>query len=230
MKKFLSILACLAFVFVGGITLAACDKNHNVSTEAELVAAIKKGGDITLTDDIVLTKTVTVKKDVELNLNGYTITEDMTWTPEGANKTIAMFRVVNADLEISGGNTNLEGKISSNDLYLFYVTGSSRKKDADLDIKSGLYETNLTIVQLGGHSTCEIEGGTFKLANPTSYGTKYMLNKLDDSRHSARFDVSGGVFHGFNPSIDVNGDGRFVSDYECVVTENQGVFTVYERG
>ena len=52
-----------------------------VSTEAELKKAIEKGEDVVLANSIQLTKTLLVKKDVVIDLNGYIVSANMSQNP-----------------------------------------------------------------------------------------------------------------------------------------------------
>ena len=80
----------------------------NVSTSAQFVAAVAKGGKITLQANIELDEAVTVTKDVVLELNGY----ELTYTSDAAAHSAMITVNTGAELIVRDCERNGEGKIS----------------------------------------------------------------------------------------------------------------------
>ena len=79
----------------------------DIDDEKEILAAISAGGKVKLAQNISLSKGITIKKDLELDLNGKTISCD---------ERIAMFTISNgAVVKVSNGNINAKYRA-------FYVT------------------------------------------------------------------------------------------------------------
>ncbi len=228
MKKTLKVLAATSLIAACGLTMAGCGgggQESHVSTAAELVSAVQNGGEVVLDKDITLDQTLKIGKSVRLNLNGKTLTEELTWSKTEREKPngITMIQVENGgDLTIVGN-----GKMKSNDVYLINVDGgTSEDRTAKVTIESGTFETQLTAVQVV-HGAAEIKGGTFKL-DPTNvtYGTKYMLNVIDQNRGTATISVMGGTYYGFDASKDNNGDGKYLAEGYKVSESDGNIFTV----
>ena len=80
----------------------------NVSTSAQFVAAVAKGGKITLQANVELDQAVTVAKDVVLELNGYTLSYTSDATAHNAMITVN----TGAELIVRDCERNGKGKIS----------------------------------------------------------------------------------------------------------------------
>ena len=193
MKKLLSILACFAFVIVGGIALVACGEEEPAKmSEADFLTAIQTKDEVVLTGDVNLTKTVVIDKEVTINLNGKSITEGMTWKQNDPGKTLAMFQIVDGgELTVKG-----DGKVTSDDLYIFPVKGSEENHSAKLVIEDGSYKTFCSVVQVS-YGAAEVKGGAYEITN--SDYTKYTLN-LIDNRVNATITVTGGTFKNYDPA------------------------------
>ncbi|MBQ2650282.1 MAG: hypothetical protein IJF79_01435, partial [Clostridia bacterium] len=91
---------CLMLTLMPVSALAAEEEltTTTVTTVDGLKAAIDKGGDITLGDDITVEGALKIEAETVLNLNGFTLTLDM---PNYNNYAI----VVKADLTINGEGT-----------------------------------------------------------------------------------------------------------------------------
>lgn len=197
MKKIISILACFAFILVGGVVFAACGGPTVVEakTEEEFLKGIEKGAVVKLTGDITLTETVEVSKKVTIDLNGFEIKEEMNYSDGKLN----MF-VINSkgNLTVKG-----EGKMTSDDLYIFTVSGAT-SSDAYLTIEGGTYQADCTIVYVT-KGKADIKGGEYKVVNTQhpDYAKIYTLNTLDPNVDGT-ITVYAGKFHGFNPKDPIN--------------------------
>ena len=80
----------------------------NVSTSAQFVAAVAKGGKITLQANVELDEAVTVTKDVVLELNGY----GLTYTSDAAAHSAMITVNTGAELIVRDCERNGQGKIS----------------------------------------------------------------------------------------------------------------------
>ena len=226
MKKTLSVLSAVALVSTCGLALAGCGaQESHVGSAKDLASALQKGGEVVLDKDITLDQTITVSKKVRLNLNGKTLTENFDWDakPEQEKNVITMIQVAaGGDLTVMGN-----GKVVSDDLYLFNVDGGTGEDEsARLVIESGQFTSDLTAVQVNKGSA-EIKGGTYKVSPENkTYGTKYLLNVIDENRATSKISVTGGTFYDFDVSKNNNGDGAYLAEgYK--VTEGEGkVFVV----
>ena len=132
--------------------------------------AAANGGEVTLTEDLDLGgKTLEIKGDMSLNLDGYTVTGVMT-VEEGADVTIENGKIVNADKAVSGITTN--GNLTLNDVEIESARHAVR-------VESGKVVIN---------------GGTYKVA-PVSNSTLHALN-VGDNGTEAEVIIKGGIFIG----------------------------------
>lgn len=76
MKKIISIALALLMVAVMLPVMAMADEATVVKTKDELTAAVTKGGEVTLGDNITASITIPKDKTVTLNLNGKTLTNE----------------------------------------------------------------------------------------------------------------------------------------------------------
>ena len=218
MKKPLIVLGAATLAAACGLSMAGCGGQElHVANSKELADAITKGGEVVLDQDITLDKTLVVSGNVKLNLNGKTLTENLEWNEtQGADQKITVIKVAKGgDLTVVGN-----GKIKSNDLYLFDVVGDTQNS-AKLTIESGVFESDLTAVQVET-GLAEIKGGTYRVTpKNVTHGTKYLLNVINENRDKAKITVTGGTFEGFDVSKDVNGDGAYLADgYKVTKGEN----------
>ncbi len=178
---------------------------------------------------------LTIKKDVTLELNGYTMTipgeleDSSNW---------AAFYINAGTLTVKDSSANKTGAIVSPDktksgysylggTYLFHLAGGN------LIIENGTYYAGCTVanVQKG---TATVKGGSFSVYpdNGTN-DSRYLLNCIDASYKdgTAKIVVTGGTFTDFNPQNNAaEGAGTsFVDADKYTVTEENGKFTVNER-
>lgn len=204
-KHFTSILSAICVVLVLAICsvlLVACggekESISEVSSYQELVSALEGDKDtIKLTDDIVVEDVITVTREVTLDLNGKTLSnESPIWVDtEEIDKWSIISVRANGDLTITGNGTI---HALENDCYALDVVD-----DGKLVIESGIFIGNVSAVYVL-EGTAEIKGG------------EYSIQQLDNNHHDERFTlnlydangkagtasivVTGGTFHNFDPS------------------------------
>lgn len=178
---------------------------------------------------------LTIKKDVTLELNGYTMTIPGELE---ASSNWAAFYINAGTLTVKDSSANKTGAIVSPDktkgdysylggTYLFHLMGGN------LIIENGTYYAGCTVanVQKG---TATVKGGSFSVCpdNGTN-DSRYLLNCIDASykNGTAKIVVTGGTFTDFNPQNNAaEGAGTsFVDADKYTVTEENGKFTVNER-
>ena len=194
-KKLFSIFTVILMV----LSILPCNvfAATSVSTQDELIDAVKNGGEVVLSNDITLCKSLNIDNNVILDLNGYTLTY-------GAIKDTKDAGLIdisgNADVTIKGNGTitynsdDNSGYMNSNYSwgYAIRIDGSSK-----VILEDNVYHAGLTCVQAGSDSYVIINGGTFK-ADVKYSGTYWHLNLIDNS--NATIAVKGGTFENFDPS------------------------------
>lgn len=162
------------------------DVVFDASNSASLDSLVKAGAkNIRIGTDMTLDKTIAMTKgDITLDLNGKTVTFD------GAG----IIDLYNAAQLTVTGNGKMDTLMTSDIGYLFRLGGTSV-----LTIENGTYICGLTAIQLDGYSTANVKDGTFS-ALTTSQNRYWILNKIDDARDTAVFNVTGGAFVGYDPS------------------------------
>lgn len=228
MKKSTKI-ACFAFagamLATMPLALVGCgDSATHVSDAEALADAVAKGGSVVLDSDITLTEPIQISKNVVLDLNGKNVTETMTYT-EDENSVLSCFYIND------GGNLTVKGAgtITSDDLYIFDLVGSSKDTDAKVTIENGTYQSDCSIVQVV-FGKAYVKGGVYSIENEASYGATYLLNKIDDNVDVTVIEVTGGTFTAFNPKNNAaEGAGtNFVAEgYTVEETQNDAGEKVY---
>lgn len=168
--------------------LEAGNNTHNVSTEAQLFAAIAKGGEVVLQENITVSTTVNVDKDVILDLNGKTLSNKL-------DNTVTDVIVVKptGNLTINGEGT-IEA-VSGNDGYAVISEGL-------LIINNGTFKAGVdengepnAVIYARGEGKVFVCGGFF----PNENNSTYVLNKKDADRETTTILVYAGTFYKFNP-------------------------------
>lgn len=187
---------------VCAVLLVACGPKRDiieVSSYQELVSALEGDKDtIKLTDDIVVEDVVVVTREVELDLNGKTLSnETALWdvTTPGANKWPVVSVRGEGDLTITGNGTI---HALENDCYALDVMDA----DARLVIENGTFVGNISAVY-AFQGTVEIKGGEYSIQQLSPQSDhRSTLNCYDDNytNGTASIVVTGGVFHDFNPA------------------------------
>lgn len=218
-KTFTSILSAICVVLVLAICsvlLVACggekESISEVSSYQELVSALEGDKDtIKLTDDIVVEDVITVTREVTLDLNGKTLSnESPIWvdTKEIDKWSIISVRA-NGDLTITGN-----GKVHAlkDDIFAVDVMNGGK-----LTIQSGKFIGNVHCIYVN-QGSAEIKGGEYSIQQV--YGAdkpyEFVLNLLDENRKNgtASIVVTGGTFEKFNPAdCKAEGEGtNFVAE------------------
>ena len=157
--------------------------------EAELRAAVQLGGNVELTNNVVLTAPLNVTEDLVLNLNGFTLTNavenaatDVIVVAEGATLTVEGEGVIEA--------------VSGNDGYAIISEGTVVINGGE--IKAGVDANGAAnaVVYARGNGQVYVNGGYF----PNDNASKYVLNKKDADRATTHIEVRGGKFVGFDPA------------------------------
>ena len=154
---------------------------------------------VKLTNDIVVTKTTTVSKNITIDLNGYTIknTEDI-WNEDA--KSWSLISVCNGGIltlldSSDAGTGTLLAK--ENDCYAVDV-----RNGGILVIESGTYIGNISSVYV--HTgTAYINGGYYKvqqISSANGYGETINCYYANFKNGTARVIISGGSFYNFNPT------------------------------
>ena len=183
---------CLMLTLMPVSALAAEEEltTTTVTTVDGLKAAIDKGGDITLGDDITVEEALKIEAETVLNLNGFTLTLDM---PNYNNYAI----VVKADLTING-----EGTVTVN---APFGIGTSTSFEGALTINGGAFvqtdDASYLFGAFGGH--VEINGGTFS-------APYCVLNCFDG--YGATAEITGGTFETGENGCSIMGNGITVAD------------------
>ena len=188
----------------------------NVATEDQLVAALAKGGKVVLQNNIEVTSTLNVEKTVVLELNGFTLKNNV----NNANTDVIVV-AEGGELTINGDGT-IEA-VTGNDGYtvisegLLIINGGTYKSGVDAN-----GEPN-AVIYARGNGKVFVNGGEF----PNENGSKFVLNKKDSARATTEISVAGGKFQNFDPANNLaEGEGtNFMKDGFTTV-EQDGWFVV----
>ena len=157
--------------------------------EAELRAAVQLGGNVELTNDVVLTAPLQVTKDLVLNLGGYTLKNavenaatDVIVVAEGATLTVEGDGVIEA--------------VSGNDGYTIIADGTVVINGGEFKSGKDANGAANAVVYARGNGQVYVNGGYF----PNENASNYVLNKKDADKATTVIEVRGGKFVGFNPA------------------------------
>lgn len=179
-------------------------ENTLPSTVAEqLIYAGIWGGNVTLTEDVELTKPLVVNEGVNLviNLNDKKITNKVESAEYGAGEAI----IVYGNLTINGEGS-VEGCTRA-----VWARGAENKAVVNIyggtytGCKEGFAEGGCSVIYASGDNVINIYGGTFKAlaADMTSYADKtngvYAALNVQDNHGT--INVYGGTFVNFNPAV-----------------------------
>ena len=196
--------------------------------EAELRAAVQLGGNVELTNDVVLTAPLQVTKDLVLNLNGHNLIAESTdaIVVEGANLTINGEGYVKAATDDNS---------SANALWVKYgnatINGGNYYVGADGAYRNDciyLGASSLKAEAANYQSTITINGGTFE-AKAMEYDQYWVLNVQDDFyRAGSDIVVKGGSYKNFNPANNKSegANTNFVAEGYYSTEVETGVFVV----
>lgn len=182
------------------------------------LAEIANGGYVTLDGDIKITSPIVIEKDVELDLNGYSITADV-WDEDGDTNSYVFW--------VKGGKLTLSGSgdiIATDAVYSMAVWANG----GNVEINGGTYSNggdSCDLIYASKKANVLINNGKFIPAGPASGnapGTRNpysALNIKDKDKASCSISVTGGMFYGFNPADNLSENPKmsFVADgYESV--------------
>ena len=229
-KKIIISIVALIMMISTIFMLTACGDDETtaeVKTYQELVTALEGDDDIIkLTDNIVVEDVVVVTREVKLDLNGKTLSNEVPlWdvTP-GANKWSVISVRENGNLTITGNGTV---RALEDDCYTIDVMDTGR-----LVIENGTFIGNVTAIY-SYEGTVEIKGGEYSIQQLSpSDDCRFTLN-CEDINYAAQktsITVTGGTFHNFNPADNLaEGENTsFVAEgYTAQLVENsQDIYEV----
>ena len=168
------------------------DYNEPAYEADELQKAAAFGGEVTLTEDVVLENPLEIQANMVLNLGGKTLTGVVT-VAEGVQATIAGGKVVNNDKSVSGITSN--GNLTLDNVEIESARHALR-------VESGKVVIN---------------GGTYKVT-PISNSTLHALNVGDDNT-TAEVIIKGGTFIGPKGTMADSGSAVNVRNGSKVVIE-----------
>ena len=170
----------------------------NIKDEASLRALFATGGEAKLAEDVDITvsKSISLGKEVTLDLNGHKISNSVDLWKDSEPAQICVISVDSGTLTIKG-----KGGVAAkaNDCYTFNV-----KNGGKLVIEDGEYVGNISVIQVQ-EGLVEISGGKFSLIQTwpsVGNGYDYTINLIDAAGKdgTANAIVTGGCFYKFDPS------------------------------
>lgn len=228
MKKIISIALALLMVAVMLPVMAMAEGATVVKTKDELTAAVAKGGEVTLGDNITASITIPADKTVTLNLGAFTltgngdhtITNNGTLTVVGSGKVentdggkAALFNNVNAVANLNGGTFEGTTWYVIKNLGTITMNGASvAQKDAGSSaIDNGWYgnpgnDCNVTHPGNGYTAKLTIANGNFSGGMNTVKNDDYGV-----------LEISGGTFSNTNGPTVLNWNVATISGGEFKV-------------
>lgn len=180
---------------------------------AEIKALLSAGGDVVIEDNVDMDTAVVIEGEVNLNLNGKTISVSKDTAGDG------VFRVTNGILTIDGNGT-ING-VGNNDYNMaIWADGGSVIINGGTITNEGATATDdpthLDLIYVKNGGSVEITGGFFRCATP-----KWTLNKHDGTESTIV--VKGGTFVNYNPAESETESpiANFVAEGYDVVAEEQ---------
>jgi uncharacterized protein YaiI (UPF0178 family) len=126
----------LATVSFSNFTVVVLN-NAEVATEAELIAAVNAGENVVLTNNITLTKTLLIKKNIAIDLNGYTLNANMS-----ADKLLQSSSDTDPDVLITSSKSGAKINAGDKSVILGYGRTSIYNVEINVgEIKSSSYTT-----------------------------------------------------------------------------------------
>ncbi len=212
-KKFwaVSIITVLLVSFMFLATACCGTSTTNVSTYAEFVDALKGTSEvIKLEKDILVEAPIVVTREVVLDMNGKTLSNEVDIWDEGANAW-AIISVREGGVLTVEGNGKIQAK--ENDCYAIDVMDGGH-----LVVNDGEFVGNISAVYVY-EGSAQINGGTYSIQQKSEVQGKpneFVLNLEDEHREAgtASIVVTGGTFVEFNPqNCKAEGDNtNFVKD------------------
>ena len=220
-----SIIAVLLVSFMLLATACCGTSTTNVSTYSELVDALKGTSEvIQLEDDILVEAPIVVTREVVLDMNGKTLSNEVDIWDEGANAW-AIISVREGGVLTVEGNGKIQTK--ENDCYAIDVMDGGH-----LVVNDGEFVGNIHAVYVY-EGSAQINGGTYSIQQKSEVQGKpneFVLNLEDVHREAgtASIVVTGGTFVEFNPqNCKAEGDNtNFVQEgYVSTLDEDASVPT-----
>lgn len=195
------------------VTAPVTDTRVHVSNAADLADALKNDCDIVLDGNVETDEHFTVDHTVSIDLNGKTVTQT-------AEKQNALFEVT-GKLTIKG-----DGSVTAKH-YVFRV-GEAAAASGEIVLESGNYTTSSASVLYVVRGSAEIKGGDYSV---TYSNDKWLINGYDSNLADIEITVTGGTFHGFDPSDETISDCTIPGEYICKKASaqdsaNKDVYTV----
>ncbi|MBQ4503885.1 MAG: hypothetical protein II986_09480, partial [Alistipes sp.] len=193
---------------------AAMVNGINYGTLAEAIDAANAGDTVYLLKDIELDSSVSIKKNITLDLGEYDITRT-TVSDEGRAPAIL---VGNGATVIITGN----GTVTANGGPAVWANGGN------VTIESGNYVGTNHAVYAVGTSTVVINGGKFSVSVEDKY--HYVINILDADRATSTITVNGGEFVDFNPfknGAEGTGTNFVAPGLHGADEDNDGIYTIH---
>ena len=180
----------------------------------ELISLISAGGDIIIEDSMDMETALIIDKDINLNLNGKTLTITEDTVGDG------VFHVTGGTLVIDGNGT-ING-VGKNDYNMaIWADGGSVVINGGTFTNEGATASSdpahMDLIYTKNGANVEISGGFFRCETP-----KWTLNKHD--RTESSIIVKGGTFVNYDPSkseTEPGGIVSFVAEGYKVVSETQ---------
>lgn len=220
-----SIIMVMLVSFMLLATACCGTSTTSVSTYAELLDAIAGNSEvIQLEDDILVEAPIVVTREVVLDMNGKTLSNEVDIWDEGANAW-AIISVREGGVLTVEGNGKIQTK--ENDCYAIDVMDGGH-----LVVNDGEFVGNISAVYVY-EGSAQINGGTYSIQQKSEVQGKpneFVLN-LEDvhlEAGAASIVVTGGTFVEFNPqNCKAEGDNtNFVKDgYVSTLDETASVPT-----
>ena len=197
------------FVPAGYSSIADNNNNYTVNegiyNEEALMNAVNKGGEITLYSDITLTEPIIVTNTVTINLNNKSITAGV-WDEEGYKNSYVFWVKNGGTLTING-----TGTIESSDAYFSMAVWAD---GGTVNINGGEYYNGgdgCDLIYAKNDGIVNINAGLFKATKNTGKepGTRneYSALNLSGSKPGT-INVTGGRFYKFDPAYNVSENPR----------------------
>ena len=161
------------------------------------------GGEVTLTENVELTKPVVINAGVNavINLNGHNIINTTKSDEYGAGEAIIVYgnATINGDGTVAGCTRAVWARGAENDAVVNIYSGKYT------GCEEGFAEGGCSVIYASGDNVINIHGGTFEAlaADKTSYADKtngvYAALNVQDNHGT--INVCGGTFKNFNPAV-----------------------------
>ena len=236
-KKILAIFLslCMAMSLLPVTALATGDEEtetqtpteSSITTEKDLKEAInaaRPGDTVKLGENITITDTVFINKQITLDLNEKKIDAKTNIWNQGEGHWSLISVGENGNLTVTGNGT-LQAK--ENDTYAIDVNGGS------CTIQDGTFVGNIHAVYVS-RGTLVVNGGTFsvqqKYQQDETKAYEFVLNCYDENYQngSSSITVNGGTFANFNPAnCKAEGEGTSFMSSDCESKDTKDGETTY---